>query len=175
MSSFKFVFDRNKLLLESVKLSLKKAGEAIKPSEANKVGRTVIAGIKDLTASGISPLRGGEIRKRFEGYRGTYKERISKGNYKGKTLRPVNLRLTGEFIDDLKYVAQKSGNTTATEIGFKTKKSQDKEQGHRNGTNGQAKRPIIPEGSERFTQTIENEIEDIYEQAVEEYLKKQSK
>lgn len=72
------------------------------------------------------------------------------GKFPNKRERPVNLFLSGDFMDDLVARATSVGLT----IGFWAKKSVDKEKGHRTGANGQRLRPIIPNDSETFTRPI---------------------
>lgn len=102
------------------------------------------------------------------------------GQFPNKRPRPVNLFLSGDFLKSLKrYVSGGSriGERQILEIGFKDEDSVGevsavvKEDGHRTGANGQARRPIIPQGNERFAQRIERVIQKILGQSLEKYLK----
>jgi hypothetical protein len=68
-----------------------------------------------------------------------------------KKPRPVNLRLSGKFLSKLKYQV-KSKNVV--EVGFFDQYGKDLEDGHREGTNGQLERPIIPQEGEKFVNSI---------------------
>lgn len=89
----------------------------------------------------------------------------------GKKPRPVNLILTGDFLLALEKSVTKSAEGIGLEIGFFEEKEAVKEQGHREGANGQPERPIIPVGREEFAQTILNavfkKIEKIIDQAAQ--------
>lgn len=75
-----------------------------------------------------------------------------------KRVRPVNLFLTGEFLFHLEAVLVGVAGKYGLEIGFFTPDQAIKEIGHREGANGQPKRPIIPIDREDFAQSIQNII-----------------
>lgn len=142
---------------------LKKALEDIKKpidrDTAEKVGEDIVDDMKRLIANGQSPIRG---NGRFPAYKDPKK-------YPGKrkSRSPVNLELTGEFLDDLssKTISDPAGY--ATRVTYDGQKSQDKERGHREGANGQPKRPTIPAASgedfavsikTRYTKTLRDRI-----------------
>lgn len=137
---------------------LKKLEEQIKQELINKeiatqVAKIVVGGMKDSIESGTSPI----TNQRFPAYRGSYRERIQKGKVPGKSLQPVNLTLTGRFLRSLVSLSPfKKANGWVAPVGFDSRfgDSQDKEQGHRDGANNQAKRPIIPVGNEKIHQSI---------------------
>lgn len=100
------------------------------------------------------------------------------GQFPNKKPRPVNLFLSGDFLKSLKHYVSGGGKSrNILEIGFKDEDSVGevsavvKEDGHRTGANKQAKRPIIPQGNERFAQRIERTIQKILNQSLEKYLK----
>lgn len=155
------------------KINLKDAINALKvdlaPSEVRKkipkrvldeAGKEMIDEIKNLVSKGTSPIRG---EGKFAAYRGTYRDRIKKGKIPGKSLKPVNLTLDGDFMDSLEYkiLADKT-----VSIGFYDSLSKKKEQGHREGANGQAQRPIIPLDEETF----KKQIMDIYEEKLINFI-----
>lgn len=126
---------------------------------AKKIGDEVVDAMKASIETGSSTIMG---RGKFEAYRGTYRKRIQKYGYVhtedgkfSKRLRPVNLKVSGKFLDSLKATVQRVKGGYASVIGFSDKKSQKKEQGHREGANEQAERPIIPQSGEKFTQRIQ--------------------
>lgn len=112
----------------------------LRPGEAGKMGRDVLGKMKSLIKRGTSPVRGGGFGLRFPPYKDTSK-------YPGtrKAHKPVNLRLTGKFLRNLKLRPIKNG----IEIGYSDSKQADKEQGHREGQNEQPKRPTIPIAKKR--------------------------
>jgi hypothetical protein len=142
---------------------LKKALEDIKKpidrDTAQKIGDDITADMKRLIASGQSPIKG---NGRFPAYKDPKKY---PGKRKSKT--PVNLELTGEFLDDLTSKAISDPAGYATRVTYDGQKSQDKERGHREGANGQPKRPTLPAASgedfavsikTRYTKTIRDRI-----------------
>ncbi len=72
----------------------------------------------------------------------------------GKKARPVNLKLYGDFLENLE--AKVRGRVV--EIGYFKDSEAIKELGHREGANGQAVRPTIPVGNEKFNAAIDAEI-----------------
>lgn len=72
----------------------------------------------------------------------------------GKKARPVNLKLYGDFLDNLEAKVRQR----VVEIGFFKQSEALKELGHREGANGQAVRPTIPQKNERFNAVIDAEI-----------------
>jgi hypothetical protein len=75
-----------------------------------------------------------------------------------KRLRPVNLFLSGKFLRALEFRLNGVAGRYNLEIGFFDSNEAEKEEGHRDGANGQPKRPIIPIDREDFAQVIQNEI-----------------
>lgn len=158
-----------KIDLYDLQHDLKNVEAAFSSRVTKRIGEQVVDKMKDLISKGISPIEG---KGRFPGYlrageKGRYPDRYA---HLGKRARPVNLKLTGEFLASLKA----EGNKAEIEIGYFEADQAVKEQGHREGVHGQPKRPTIPVGNENenFTQTIQQIIIDGVVQAVEDYLKK---
>lgn len=135
--------------------------------------RTIAEVIKDkilqLVSRGISPIEG---NGRFPAYKSSTKERkrypdTVKGSYPSKRRRPVNLFLSGDFLAALKAIPT---SVNIISVGFFSDYGKTLEQGHREGANGQAKRPIIPNESEAFTKVILTETLKAYRKSVEDYL-----
>jgi len=172
---------------------------AVTENVARGIGRRTIVQMKRMIARGISPIRGGGLKARFPGYiavvRGQKARKIAKSltgarkrrakqiasrksgypfnrqkDFPSKGLRPVNLKLSGDFMRDLTFKVQRQGMTRSTRIGFYSADSIDKELGHRVGANGQPRRPIIPTLREKFAKTIRLAQEQIYEGAVVKFL-----
>ncbi len=97
-----------------------------------------------------------------------------KGSFPAKRARPVNLFLSGDFLKTLKEILSGSASSSKLEIGFKgsgSEKSERMEEGHRIGWLGQGKRPIIPQGSEKFAQRIQLVAEKILGQQLAKKLR----
>lgn len=98
--------------------------------------------------------------------------------YPDKKPRPVNLKLSGDFLKSLTYQTSKRSGGQNVEIGFYDKESIDKELGHRGETNRkkrggeQPKRPIIPVGTETFNRVIQLDIIKLMRDAFNAYMKK---
>ena len=162
-SAFSVLID-DKALKELSKQLKKEINQAITSKVAKEVGSTVVKEMKRMIAAGLSPIR---EKGRFEGYRGGYLDAIRKGRLRGKRERPVNLKLSGDFLKSLTSSVRLNGGTV---IYFNSAKSRKKEQGHREEHNNQAKRPIIPQGSEEFAVSIMRKIEKIYTQRIIDVL-----
>lgn len=83
-----------------------------------------------------------------------------------KKPRPVNLTLSGDFLRALEIGFSAIGKRVRFAVGFYDEAQAKKERGHREGANGQRKRPIIPKGQESFAETIKADIFQIVRQAV---------
>lgn len=145
-----------------------------------KIGETIKQEMLNDISKGISPIKGfgrfpaykwagfaNEIRKHARSIKDKEKRKqfreealnIEKNRYPftsyakslGKKPRPVNLKLTGDFIKSLVVWISGSGRKKTVNVGFKDKLSLAKEKGHREGANGQPQRPIIPQGRETLS------------------------
>lgn len=97
-------------------------------------------------ARGVSPITG----KRFDAYKDPKKYPGNK-----KPPRPVNLKLSGDFLKSLRVKAVNVRRESIDyRVYFNKESSRKKEQGHREGAGGQPKRPIIPIESESYTDKI---------------------
>lgn len=85
-----------------------------------------------------------------------------------KRVRPVNLHLSGAFLRALEYRVTGTAGKYGLEIGFFDEEQAVKEEGHRDGANGQPKRPTIPINREDFAQVIQNEIWKRIELAIDQ-------
>lgn len=99
----------------------------------------------------------------------------------GKKARPVNLFLTGDFLRALQARVTGTAGEFGLEVGF-FEGSKDrfgteaylKEQGHREGANGQPERPTIPLGTEDFAVSIQDAIWRIIEEEIDRQAAKGS-
>lgn len=168
----------------------------ITPGDKIKVGEAVIDEIRTAVAKGISPIaRKGRfaaykwaaasnaIRKVARSFKDKGRRKQARKiaedtkknkypysvmkDFPNKRERPVNLELSGAFLADLKAKPTPKGVT----IGFGTELSELKEQGHREGVNGQPRRPIIPEGDEDFSPSIYRRILSVVSSILKERFK----
>lgn len=123
----------------------------LKKSDLDEIGKKVINGIIAETLSGRSPITG----QKFPAYKNP-KKYPGKPNgpirrrYPDKKTRPVNLKLSGDFLSSLTFNAKKGKNASII-VRFNNSLSNKKEEGHRKGVKGQPKRPIIPLRNETFS------------------------
>lgn len=105
------------------------------------------------------------LKKSADKLKKTYPYSVQK-KYPSKKPRPVNLFLSGDFLSNLSYKLGLNGKKRVIEIGYFDALSAKKEQGHREGVNGQPSRPTIPKGGESFNETIKLDIMRILKQAM---------
>lgn len=120
-----------------------------------EIGETVVNSMLEDIASGKSPIDG---RGSFPAYKNPKK-------YPGKqkSPRPVNLELTGQMLSSLQYRINQA--KIAITILYRTKKSQLKELGHREGSNGQPERPTIPAENEDLNAGIRKKVQSLIDKA----------
>lgn len=180
--AIKAPFDVNKFrrdIKRATKVESERAVSSFNSTDLKEIGESAIAEMKTLVSQGISPIKG---YGRFPGYKwvsaanalvkskkATRKQarNLTKNKYPysvmrkfpNKQVRPVNLKLSGDFLSALKARPQ-SGAKKTVKIGIFDESQAVKEQGHREGANGQPKRPIIPIGNEEFSPSIYRRIVD---------------
>lgn len=146
-----------------IELAIKAKGDLskISSSDLKKVAQKLLEEIKDRVASGISPITG----KRFEAYKNPKKYPAKK-----KPQRPVNLNLTGHFLKSLVFLI-KTGKVPSITVTFSNDFAKEKEDVHREGANGQPRRPIIPKGNEGFTDGILSAVREVFRLIIDKDLK----
>lgn len=142
------------------RLAKEMADVSITKSQAQRIGQGMVSDMKKAIATGLSPIKG---NGRFPAYKDPARYPAGK-----KPQRPVNLFLTGDMLEDL----QERSDAKTIEIGYFKSSEADKERGHREGANGQPKRPTIPEGTEEFNETIQLNAEEAFRDALDEQLDK---
>ena len=172
MAKQTFVIDPEKLRRDLARVSKMSADKAIRSLTRNDlldVADATIDEMKTMISKGISPIKG---EGRFPAYlwagkkslarkRGAKKKALNREfsdkypysamkKFPGKKERPVNLKLSGDFLNALSARVGKS----RIDIGFFDKPFEDYELGHREGANGQPKRPIIPIKGEELSPSI---------------------
>lgn len=133
-----------------------------------KLGRTIVGGIKDHVAKGLSPVRD---HKRFDRYSDSYTKTIKRGGIPGKTVRPVNLRKSGEMLDALDYKAIENG----VEVGFFSGKPAEIAGYHQDGTSKMPMRRMIPDKLEEFTVSIQDDVKDVYAARVNDIIRRSNR
>lgn len=166
----KFKANLNEASFKAVVNKIKDLATPMGAKVAKEVGETVVDLMKTSIEAGNSPIAG---RGKFQAYRGEYRKGIIKRGYVSqdgtrykKSLTPVNLKVSGKFLDSLKATVQRTKNGYAVVIGLSGNLSNKKEEGHRSGHNGQAERPIIPQEGEKFSQAIQRVYLDIINDAI---------
>ena len=94
--------------------------------------------------------------------------------YPNKRVRPVNLYLSGAFLESLEAIVLGAAGQFTIEVGFFRDSEAIKEIGHREGANGQPERPIIPVDREEFAQVIQDVIWQIIEEEIDTAAKRGS-
>lgn len=209
MASFKIRFDKprfEKLVTRLQRLTK----DFINPKTGNDIGVAAVSGMLNLISKGISPIRGGPSDGKFAPYKSvsessrfkklasgattklkkTFKNKAKEarrgypysvqGKYPEKKPRPVNLYLTGSFLDALDFVymgavGRSIGRTIVYIRDIKDESgvsAKTKEYGHRYGANGQPKRPIMPiqDAGEKLAATIDAKIAKILRARLKELL-----
>lgn len=171
--------DENDVQLRKLQEKLDELKKGIKgfhkKRDAERLGTLIIQEMILAISKGISPITGSSISTRMKAYRGSYKDQIKEGIKKnpGKKLRPINLTLSGKFLNDLKITgySQEEGGVFPI-VGFEEGLSAQKERGHREGVNNSEKRPIIPQDSENLSRSIRARIIDFFSQTLSNFLDK---
>lgn len=166
--------------LDDLIKEIQKTGSlAITKAVAKQAASALITAMKREVAQGKSTISGNGP---FGAYRGSYRDQINKKgfiNVKGqqipKRLRPVNLKLTGKFMQSLRMTkiikTQRLGYNFA--VGFTSQRSKDIHDGLRDGRHGRTDsvpRPIIPGTNETFKQPLIRLIDSIYARRLESVL-----
>lgn len=163
----------NGAVVKKIQGKVENAHKFFDKEDAKELGEAVVLEMKTMIAKGISPIRG---VGRFPGYKhqgkdGRYPKSVM-SKYPDKKQRPVNLHLTGEMLSSLVSKVVKGQVCPAVQIEYQSEISKNKEQGHREGVNGQPKRPTIPEGEEQFAAKIQNLILSMYRKAYKDFVNK---
>lgn len=133
--------------------------------DAEDLGKLVVREMKHDIAALQSPIRG---RGKFPALKKGYKERKKRETGRDKP----DLDLTGRFLRSLSSKANQVKDGWTTTIGFTSKLSRKKELGHREGANGQAERPIIPNENEGFNRRISQQIRKFFLKRVRDIVSK---
>lgn len=162
---FKLQIDRalKKKLAKKIDLS------KITKKDLKSTSENVVELIKKLISKGISPIKG---KSRFPAYKDpeVYPKKVRK-RFPSKRTRPVNLKLSGKFLKNLKAKIRQGKNPSIT-IGFFDSYGETLETGHREGANTQPERPIIPIENEEFKEQVERELRTELTKIIKQRLRK---
>lgn len=157
---------KTKITLKEITDLLKNADTAVSTAAKQALGDLTVGLMKQKIEKGISPIEG---NGRFPAYKDPKKYPGKRTDFPNKRPRPVNLELSGKFLDKLKAKVSAGGRTIS--VGFFDSYGKKLEQGHREGANGQKERPIIPDNSEQLAKSIRLAILRTFEQSVRRYLR----
>lgn len=141
-------------------------GKAIKSELESRrikqvVANQVIEDIKDSVSKGISPVRG---NRRFPRYKDP-----SKYPRDLKPQRPVNLELSGDMLNTLKF---KALSGTSLSVGIMDREQAKKANAHQKG-DGVPQRKFLPtESGDQFTVTITRKLRDLYARILSDIIKR---
>lgn len=146
--------ERKGLLKDIRKNSINKMKREIKPLILNEILR----GVSPVSKGGRSPQNTGG-RVRYKAYSDSYKKQIEKMG--GKSIRPVNLKVSGNLLASLKARVTKKGLT----IWFSDFKAKYHDRIGA-GASGVIRRMLPSQKGERFNKNISKKIFDIINNAV---------
>jgi hypothetical protein len=178
MADLKFTGKIDGKAVDRLTKKLKSLKAPVSQRDAKQIGKITLKEMKSLIKSGISPIRGiGKMPR----YGGSYARQIKRKGYvsvKGKKvskkMRPVNLKLTGAFLSNLKARVVKVASGFGVSIGYRKRSEQLKERGHREMANNQAFRPTIPQSdqNEEFSVRIQRAVIKVLSEAIKRVSKK---
>lgn len=123
--------------------------------------------ILERIAKGRSPVKNGG---NFEKYSDSYKKQIRRRRYPGKSIRPVNLKLSGKMLKSLFVKIRSNAARLVYTIGFNSEIAEY----HNDGTNKMPARRLLPtKKGETLAKPILTIIRRILEQSVNRVAKRQ--
>ena len=155
---------------------LESLDDGLTQSQAKGLAATVTGKMKSLILKGISPVEGiAPSGKRVGGRFPRYKD-PKKYPGKLKSSRPVNLKLTGEQLRNLRGGATRGGKDGfGAKIFYRSQLSKLKEEGHSKGANKQPSRPTIPNPPLlNFAQPIQVEINKFFTRVIGSRVRKKT-
>lgn len=163
MASIKANFDLDRLKKLTIRMT-----NLQQLSVGDKAAKDIAKEVRDLMLQEISRGRGTvsgfAALKRYKDPNRTsppsYAQQIKRGKFPGKSLQPVNLKLSGDFLNDLKVLGRIVGSKLEVSFSYATSLSQKKERGHATGHNGQPKRPTLPAKGQKFSAVIQDKIRE---------------
>jgi hypothetical protein len=159
--------------IDDVRRKLDDLTKPMNQSESRALGEAVVVEMKSIISRGYSPILN---RGKFPAYKNpkTGYPSTVRHAYPDKKNTPVNLKLSGDFLDALKSKPEKVGQLWRSTVGYFITKEALKEEGHRKGQNSQPKRPTLPKGDERFAHRIQAVILKFAQESVRRIIKAKS-
>lgn len=151
-----------------LKSFLKDELRSIQAEVSARVGPEVRDEILELLQDGISPTSDGKFKP---DYSQRYIKGITAGKYPGKTISPVNLKLTGKLYESLVFKVRDTKTRTTTQIRFRARKRAKQ---HDEGLDGLPVRRLLPNKGEAWHVNIALIIERIIDGAMRKFVKKYS-
>ncbi len=135
-------------------------GQIFRNTDLEAIGRLAVNEMIADTEDGRSPITGNAYApykkpKRYPGKR--------------KPHRPVNLRLTGQFLRSLRFDVRRGAGTVGVVVFLAGALAKAKERGHRYGANRQPKRPLIPMGKQQLRRGIRDKIRALITERIRAY------
>lgn len=184
---------RRDTLREIQRIGVTTIEKGLNEADKVQIGAELVEAMKDQIAKGISPIQGkgrfpaykwvAKANQILKGGRATASKDARtrrrkfaadtkkkgypysvRGQYPSKRERPVNLFLSGKFMNDLTAKSVRGGGVLSVfrrrvmRFGFFKDLSAKKEEGHRVGVNSQPSRPTIPTGAEQLNRTVYNRL-----------------
>ena len=139
----------------------------------NSLGQGVVDEAKDMISSGQSPVKG---NGRFEKYSDSYIKfiRSTLGVEYGKTVRPVNLKLSGGMLDAYGYKSNKDSVSVGI-ISSSSSKENEIAGYHNDGTDKMPQRQLVPKDGEEWAVRIMRVIKEIYSDRLSDIIKRSNK
>lgn len=145
---------------------LKKIKDRLRLSGYKEIGQVTVEEMKKSIAVGLSPVK--EFG-RFAGYSGerggSYPFSVKK-KYPDKTLRPVNLKLSGDMLNSL----DSRSNGTSVTVGILSPSQVEKARKHQAGILV-PQRKFIPTAGQEFTVSIMREIKKKLQQIIDRAIR----
>lgn len=151
-----------------LKSFLKDELRSIQAEVSAKLGPEVRDEILELLQDGISPTAGGKYKP---DYSERYIKGITGGKYPGKTISPVNLKLTGKLYESLVFDVRETKTRISTRLRFRQSKRAKE---HDEGLNGLPVRRLLPNKGESWHVNIALIVDGVLNNAMRKFVKKYS-
>ena len=133
-----------------------------------EIGPAVSKEILELLSDGISPTQNGKFK---QNYSERYLKAIARGKYPGKTISPVNLKLTGSLYGSLVYKTKVLKTSVKTTFRFRKRKRAKQ---HDEGLDGLPVRRLLPNKGEAWHTNINLIVVNFLTRSVENFAKRYS-
>ena len=166
---------KKEVIRESLQKEIRNMSQRIDMATANEIGDIAVSVIKDFISKGINPLN---VGGKFPQYSRSYKDQIIgkaafytddenrlrvfppksiASKFKDKRISPVNLKLSGKFLEEFESRPKKTATGISIILGFFKSYGKKLEKFHRDAINA---RPIIPINTEPLSAKVRKTILD---------------